>query len=68
VKGLAAAARRYELMHVVRTHMGASDASYGCVFQQEDDEGTTGTLYAPPLSFSSCLKKISSSEEEMIIS
>lgn len=33
---------RYELAHVVRTHMGASDASYGCVFQQEDEEGTTG--------------------------
>ena len=37
-----AACDRYELMHVVRTHMGASDASYGCVFQQEDDEGTAG--------------------------
>lgn len=34
--------RRYELAHVVRTHMGASDASYGCVFQQEDEDGTTG--------------------------
>lgn len=27
---------------MVRTHMGASDASYGCVFQQEDEDGTTG--------------------------
>lgn len=33
---------RYELSHVVRTHMGASDASYTCVYQQEDDDGTTG--------------------------
>ncbi len=33
---------RYELSHVVRTHMGASDASYSCVYQQEDDDGTTG--------------------------
>jgi hypothetical protein len=33
---------RYELVHVVRTHMGASDASYSCVFQQEDEDGTTG--------------------------
>lgn len=35
---------RYELAHVVRTHMGASDASYGCVFQQEDEDGTAGTV------------------------
>ena len=34
--------RRYELLHAVRTHMGASDPSYSCVFQQEDEEGTTG--------------------------
>ena len=33
---------RYELSHVVRTHMGASDASYTCVYQQEDDDGATG--------------------------
>ena len=45
---------RYELAHVVRTHMGASDASYGCVFQQEDEEGTTG--FAFPLQFESTLK------------
>ncbi len=29
---------------MVRTHMGASDASYGCVFQQEDEDGTAGTV------------------------
>ena len=27
---------RYELLHCVRTHRGASDDSYGCVYQQED--------------------------------
>ena len=35
-------ASRYELSHVVRTHMGASDNSYGCVFQKEDSDGVTG--------------------------
>ena len=37
---------RYELSHVVRTHMGASDMSYGCVFQKEDSEGVTGATRA----------------------
>lgn len=40
---------RYELMHVVRTHMGASDASYGCVFQKEDMEGRTGVYLSKEL-------------------
>ncbi|CAL8469239.1 g8780 [Coccomyxa elongata] len=40
---------KYELAHVVRTHMGASDASYGCVFQQEDEEGTTGVYLSKDL-------------------
>ena len=38
---------RYELSHVVRTHMGASDASYTCVYQQEDDDGATGVHLQP---------------------
>ncbi|KAK9841814.1 hypothetical protein WJX81_004744 [Elliptochloris bilobata] len=33
---------KYELSHVVRTHMGAQDASYGCVFQREDAQGQVG--------------------------
>ena len=32
-------ARRYELSHVVRTHMGAQEASYSCVYQREDADG-----------------------------
>ena len=33
---------KYELVHVVRTHMGANDARYGCVFQREDSKGLVG--------------------------
>lgn len=33
---------KYELQHVVRTHMGQDDAHYGCVYQKEDDEGNHG--------------------------
>ena len=33
---------RYELQHVVRTHMGADDEAYHCVFQQEDSDGIKG--------------------------
>ncbi|CAL5229859.1 g13269 [Coccomyxa viridis] len=40
---------KYELSHVVRTHMGASDASYTCVYQQEDDDGTTGVYLSKDL-------------------
>ena len=28
---------RYELCHVVRTHIGANDSAYSCIFQQEDE-------------------------------
>ncbi len=30
---------RYELLHVVRTHLGACTASYDCVYQREDTTG-----------------------------
>lgn len=33
---------KYELLHTVRTHMGASDANFGCVVQREDANGKVG--------------------------
>ena len=33
---------KYELLHVVRTHMGQDDAHYQCVYQREDSEGKPG--------------------------
>ncbi|KAL1553573.1 3-ketoacyl-CoA synthase 5 [Salvia divinorum] len=33
---------KYRLAHVVRTHKGADDKSYGCVSQEEDSEGNVG--------------------------
>ncbi|KAG6389942.1 hypothetical protein SASPL_151417 [Salvia splendens] len=33
---------KYRLCYVVRTHKGADDKSYGCVSQEEDDEGNVG--------------------------
>lgn len=33
---------KYELLHVVRTHMGQDDAHYGCVYQKEDGTGKPG--------------------------
>ncbi|KAM3306864.1 3-ketoacyl-CoA synthase 20-like [Capsicum chacoense] len=29
---------KYQLIHTVRTHKGADERSYGCVFQEEDDD------------------------------
>lgn len=33
---------RYELQHLVRTHMGSDDESFNCISQQEDSEGIRG--------------------------
>ncbi|XP_020583315.1 3-ketoacyl-CoA synthase 5-like [Phalaenopsis equestris] len=33
---------KYELLHVLRTHTGAHDSSYRCLYQVEDSEGCLG--------------------------
>ncbi|EYU34398.1 hypothetical protein MIMGU_mgv1a005204mg [Erythranthe guttata] len=37
-----AARSKYKLVHVVRTHKGADDKAYKCVYEQEDPEGKVG--------------------------
>ena len=29
-------------MHTVRTHLGANDAAYQCIYQTEDEDGIVG--------------------------
>ncbi|KAG6475884.1 3-ketoacyl-CoA synthase 6-like [Zingiber officinale] len=41
-RGREAARAKYRLAHVVRTHKGADDRSYRCVYQEEDAEGHSG--------------------------
>ncbi|KAG6501507.1 3-ketoacyl-CoA synthase 6-like [Zingiber officinale] len=33
---------KYRLVHVLRTHKGAEDRAYRCVYQEEDSEGNSG--------------------------
>lgn len=40
---------KYELKHVIRTHMGKDDKSYKCVYQEEDDEGIVGVALSREL-------------------
>ena len=40
---------KYQLMHVVRTHMGQDDAHYQCVYQQQDHDHNTGVYLSKNL-------------------
>ncbi|KAK4732463.1 hypothetical protein R3W88_025451 [Solanum pinnatisectum] len=40
---------KYQLIHTVRTHKGADDKSYGCVFQEEDDSKKIGVALSKDL-------------------
>ncbi|KAK7338123.1 hypothetical protein VNO77_18723 [Canavalia gladiata] len=40
---------KYELVHTVRTHKGADDKNYRCVYQREDESGKIGVCLAREL-------------------
>lgn len=40
---------KYELVNTVRTHKGADDKCYNCVYQREDDKGIVGVSLAREL-------------------
>lgn len=47
--GLSCRRAKYQLQHVVRTNLAASDAAYGCVFETEDDSGIRGVKLSKEL-------------------
>ncbi|CAD6343326.1 unnamed protein product [Miscanthus lutarioriparius] len=40
---------KYSLRHVVRTHKGADDKAFNCVYQEQDGEGKTGVSLSKDL-------------------
>ncbi|KAL6854343.1 hypothetical protein ACP4OV_019246 [Aristida adscensionis] len=40
---------KYRLLHTVRTHRGAADECFGCVYQREDERGRVGVSLAREL-------------------
>uniref|UniRef100_A0A7C9EM52 3-ketoacyl-CoA synthase n=1 Tax=Opuntia streptacantha TaxID=393608 RepID=A0A7C9EM52_OPUST len=40
---------KYCLVHVVRTHKGADDKAFQCVYQEQDDQGKTGVSLSKDL-------------------
>ena len=40
---------KYSLKHVVRTHKGADDKAFNCVYQEQDGEGKTGVSLSKDL-------------------
>ena len=35
---------QYKLVHVIKTHRGADDKAFRCVYQEKDDIGKTGVM------------------------
>ena len=40
---------KYKLVHVVRSHCGADDKAFRCVYQEQDDVGKTGVSLSKDL-------------------
>ncbi|THG21329.1 3-ketoacyl-CoA synthase 4-like [Camellia sinensis] len=40
---------KYKLVHVVRTHCGANDQAFNCVYQEQDNNGKTGVSLSKDL-------------------
>ncbi|KAL9449171.1 hypothetical protein AB3S75_011159 [Citrus x aurantiifolia] len=40
---------KYRLVHIVRTHKGADDKAFRCVYQEQDDRGKTGVSLSKEL-------------------
>ncbi|KAL8129537.1 hypothetical protein V2J09_018692 [Rumex salicifolius] len=40
---------KYKLVHVVRTHRGADDKAFRCVYQEQDEKGKTGVSLSKDL-------------------
>ncbi|KAH9692996.1 3-ketoacyl-CoA synthase 4 [Citrus sinensis] len=40
---------KYRLVHIVRTHKGADDKAFHCVYQEQDDQGKTGVSLSKEL-------------------
>ncbi|KAM0884763.1 hypothetical protein ACQ4PT_030778 [Festuca glaucescens] len=40
---------KYQLVHTVRTHKGVDDTAFGCVYQQQDEDGKTGVSLSKDL-------------------
>ncbi|KAI5660955.1 hypothetical protein M9H77_20278 [Catharanthus roseus] len=48
-KGSESRRAKYKLVHVVRTHKGADDTAFKCVYQEEDDKGKIGVSLSKDL-------------------
>nr|XP_016479009.1 PREDICTED: 3-ketoacyl-CoA synthase 4-like [Nicotiana tabacum] len=40
---------KYKLVHVMRTHKGADDKAFKCIYQEQDDKGKTGVSLSKDL-------------------